>query len=78
MKNDEAVRRLFAACRVGGVDAEKVFQHYDTDDIDSYREALERGWIDSTNLPKWMRSTAATIASGRCLCRTCLRERGVA
>lgn len=76
MTNDEAVRRLFNACRVAGVDPDLIFRHFADADVRSYGEALERGWIDPASLPRWMSCTAATIASGRCLCRTCLRERG--
>lgn len=71
MTAGQTIEKLFNACRVAGVDAEKVFQHCDTDDIDAYGEALERGWIDPADLPRWMASTERTILEGRCLCRKC-------
>lgn len=73
MTAGQTIEKLFNACRVAGVDAEKVFQHCDTDDIDAYAEALEQGWIPEDDLPRWMSCTAATIASGRCLCPACKR-----
>lgn len=78
MTAGEVVEQLFAACRSAGVDPGIVFEHFDRADIAAYREALERGWIDPAALPRWMDSTAATIASGRCLCRACLQARGYA
>lgn len=76
MTADRTIEKLFAACRVAGVDPEAIFQHFDEADIDAYGQALAEGWIPAASLPRWMSCTAATIASGRCLCRTCLRERG--
>ena len=71
MTAGQTIEKLFNACRVGGVDAELLFEHFDRADIATYREALERGWIDSTDLPKWMASTERTIREKRCLCRKC-------
>lgn len=76
MNASEVVEQLFAACRSAGVDPGIVFAHYGDADVRSYGEALERGWIDSADLPKWMESTAATIRDGRCLCGTCNAARG--
>lgn len=72
MNAGEVVEQLFAACRSAGVDPGIVFEHFADADVRSYGEALERGWIDPADLPKWMASTAATIRDGRCLCRHCL------
>lgn len=71
MTAGQTIELMFNACRVGGVDAELLFEHFDRADIAAYREALERGWIDSADLPKWMESTALTIAERRCLCGAC-------
>lgn len=78
MTNDEAVRRLFNACRVAGVDPDLIFRHFADADVRSYGEALERGWIDPASLPRWMSSTERTIREGRCLCPACLQTRGFA
>lgn len=67
---------LLRACRTAGVDPETIFAHFDDADVRSYGEALERGWIDPADLPKWMESTAATIRDRRCLCRACNAARG--
>ena len=74
MTNDEVVRQLFAACQSAGVDPDTVLSHFNEQDIDAYGQALAEGWIPAAVLPKWMRSTAETIASGRCLCRKCSGE----
>lgn len=71
MNAGAVVEQLFAACRSAGVDPEVIFAHYDEADVRSYGEALERGWIDPADLPKWMASTARTIRDGRCLCLPC-------
>lgn len=78
MELHDAVDALIAACRVANADPEAILQHFDEADIDAYGQALAEGWIPAADLPRWMSSTAATIASGRCLCWTCLRERGFA
>lgn len=74
MTPDQTVERLFTACRSAGVDPEPLFAHFADADVRAYGEALERGWIDPADLPKWMASTGETIASGRCLCRKCSGE----
>ncbi len=71
MKNDEVVRQLFNACRSAGVDPGIVFEHFADADVRSYGEALERGWIDPADLPKWMASAERTVLEGRCLCGKC-------
>ncbi len=71
MNAGEVVEQLFAACRSAGVDPGIVFAHYADADVRSYGEALERGWIDPADLPKWMASTERTILEGRCLCGKC-------
>ena len=78
MNAGEVVEQLFAACRAANADPEAIFQHFDEADIDAYGQALEQGWIPAASLPRWMSCTAATIASGRCLCRACLQARGFA
>lgn len=71
MNAGEGVEQLFAACRSAGVDPGIVFEHFADADVRSYGEALERGWIDPADLPKWMASTERTILEGRCLCGKC-------
>ena len=72
MTNNETVKALVHACRVAGVDAETIFAHFDEADIREYASHLSApGGIAPEQLPRWMASTAATIADGRCLCRAC-------
>ncbi len=72
MSLDEVSKLLWAACRAAGVDPQVVFAHYDERDIAAYAAALRDGSVKHADLPKWMESTARTIADGRCLCRACL------
>ncbi len=71
MNAGEVVEQLFAACRSAGVDSGIVFEHYDAADIAAYAAALRDGSVRREDLHLWMRSTALTIAEGRCLCRAC-------
>lgn len=68
------VQLLRTACIQAGVDPENVFNHYDRRDIEAYAAALADGSVRSEDLHLWMRSTALTIAEGRCLCRECLAD----
>ena len=78
MTAGQTIEKLFNACRVAGVDPDLIFQHYDDADIREYGRAMGEGWIPEDDLPRWMASTERTIREGRCLCWTCLRERGFA
>lgn len=78
MTAGQTIEKLFNACRIAGVDPDLIFQHFDDADIREYGRAMGEGWIPAASLPRWMDSTAATIASGRCLCRACLQARGYA
>lgn len=69
------IELLHAACQSAGVDAEAIFSHFDEADIRAYAEALADGSVKAADLPRWMASTRATIADGRCLCAACVRER---
>lgn len=71
MTAGQTIEKLFNACRSAGVDPGIVFEHFADADVRSYGEALERGWIDPADLPKWMASTERTIREKRCLCRKC-------
>jgi len=70
------VQLLRAACIQAGVDPETVFNHYDRRDIEAYAAALADGSVKAADLPRWMASTRATIADGRCLCRACSADTG--
>lgn len=70
------VQLLRAACIQAGVDPEAVFNHYDRRDIEAYAAALRDGSVKAADLPRWMASTRATIADGRCLCRACSADTG--
>ena len=78
MSVTETAAALVHACRVAGVDAAIVFQHFDGRDLEAYREALAApDGIAVPDLHLWMRSTAQTIADGRCLCEGCKTRRAV-
>lgn len=70
------IQLLRAACMQAGVDAENIFNHYDRRDIEAYAAALADGSVKAADLPRWMASTRATIADGRCLCRACSADTG--
>jgi len=65
------VQLLRAACMHAGADAELIFAHWNEADIEAYAAALADGSIRAADLPRWIASTARTIADGRCLCRAC-------
>lgn len=74
MTGAEAVAALVAACREAGADVPTIFAHFDDADVQAYAEALA-SWLPLDQLHLWMRSTARTIAEGRCLCQGCKRMR---
>jgi len=74
MSLDEVSKLLWTACRAAGVDPETIFEHFGEADIRAYAEALADGSIRAADLPRWIASTARTIADGRCLCRACLAD----
>lgn len=74
MTLDEVSKLLWTACMQAGVDAELIFAHWNEADIAAYAEALRDGSVKAADLPRWMASTARTIADGRCLCRACLAD----
>lgn len=79
MSVTETAAALVAACRDAGVDAQLIFGHWGERDLEAYREALAApDGIRAADLPKWMASTARTIAEGRCLCAPCKIRRAVA
>lgn len=77
MTGAEAVAALVAACREAGADVPTIFAHFDDADVQAYADALA-SWLSLDQLHLWMRSTAATIAEGRCLCRACIAQRKAA
>jgi len=74
MTLDEVSKLLWTACMQAGVDAELIFAHWNEADIAAYAEALRDGAVKTADLPRWMASTRATIADGRCLCPACLAD----
>ena len=76
MNESEVSKLLWAACIQAGVDPELIFEHYDEADLRAYAEAIADGSVRREDLHRWMASTAATIADGRCLCGTCNAARG--
>ncbi len=74
---NEISKLLWTACMQAGVDPETVFNHYDRRDIEAYAAALADGAVKHADLPRWIASTRATIADGRCLCRACRTDTGV-
>lgn len=76
MSLDEVSKLLWAACRAAGVDPHVVFAHYGEADLRAYAAALRDGAVKAADLPRWMASTRATIADGRCLCRACSADTG--